>query len=155
MGGGVSANMCGPALPSPGPESSSEQLPALERKLRCLEQEKTELSRKLQGTGEPAGAGWGGSDPGLATHLWVPPHPARRGPAGVLRPSGAGAATEGSADSTAQAVRYPAPHTTPSLPPPPDPSPQRLSCFPSTPVSNPGSSPGPTPWMRCDLREVP
>ncbi|XP_045341799.1 serine/threonine-protein kinase MRCK gamma isoform X6 [Leopardus geoffroyi] len=33
---------------SPGPESSSEQLPALERKLRCLEQEKTELSRKLQ-----------------------------------------------------------------------------------------------------------
>uniref|UniRef100_A0A8C9KZT6 non-specific serine/threonine protein kinase n=1 Tax=Panthera tigris altaica TaxID=74533 RepID=A0A8C9KZT6_PANTA len=41
---------------SPGPESSSEQLPALERKLRCLEQEKTELSRKLQGTGEPAGA---------------------------------------------------------------------------------------------------
>ena len=51
MGGGVSANMCGPALPSPGPESSSEQLPALERKLRCLEQEKTELSRKLQGTG--------------------------------------------------------------------------------------------------------
>ncbi|XP_043437554.1 serine/threonine-protein kinase MRCK gamma isoform X2 [Prionailurus bengalensis] len=33
---------------SPGPESSSEQLPALEWKLRCLEQEKTELSRKLQ-----------------------------------------------------------------------------------------------------------
>uniref|UniRef100_G1PRX8 Serine/threonine-protein kinase MRCK gamma n=1 Tax=Myotis lucifugus TaxID=59463 RepID=G1PRX8_MYOLU len=33
---------------SPGPESSSEQLAALERKLRCLEQEKTELSRKLQ-----------------------------------------------------------------------------------------------------------
>ncbi|XP_053755500.1 serine/threonine-protein kinase MRCK gamma isoform X5 [Panthera pardus] len=33
---------------SPGPESSSEQLPALERKLRCLEQEKTELSWKLQ-----------------------------------------------------------------------------------------------------------
>ncbi|XP_023391591.1 serine/threonine-protein kinase MRCK gamma isoform X1 [Pteropus vampyrus] len=33
---------------SPGPESSSEQLAALERKLRCLEQEKTELNRKLQ-----------------------------------------------------------------------------------------------------------
>ncbi|KAB0404112.1 hypothetical protein E2I00_008865, partial [Balaenoptera physalus] len=31
-----------------GPESSSEQLAALERKLRCLEQEKVELSRKLQ-----------------------------------------------------------------------------------------------------------
>ncbi|XP_070638616.1 serine/threonine-protein kinase MRCK gamma isoform X5 [Bos indicus] len=33
---------------SPGPESSSEQLAPLERKLRCLEQEKLELSRKLQ-----------------------------------------------------------------------------------------------------------
>ncbi|XP_070215860.1 serine/threonine-protein kinase MRCK gamma isoform X5 [Bos mutus] len=33
---------------SPGPESSSEQLAPLERKLRCLEQEKMELSRKLQ-----------------------------------------------------------------------------------------------------------
>ncbi|XP_057582726.1 serine/threonine-protein kinase MRCK gamma isoform X8 [Hippopotamus amphibius kiboko] len=33
---------------SPGPEGSSEQLAALERKLRCLEQEKVELSRKLQ-----------------------------------------------------------------------------------------------------------
>lgn len=32
----------------PGPESSSEQLAALERKLRCLEQEKMELSQKLQ-----------------------------------------------------------------------------------------------------------
>ncbi|XP_054426888.1 serine/threonine-protein kinase MRCK gamma isoform X2 [Pteronotus mesoamericanus] len=32
----------------PGPESSSEPLAALERKLRCLEQEKMELSRKLQ-----------------------------------------------------------------------------------------------------------
>nr|XP_033716878.1 serine/threonine-protein kinase MRCK gamma isoform X1 [Tursiops truncatus] len=31
-----------------GPESTSEQLAALERKLRCLEQEKVELSRKLQ-----------------------------------------------------------------------------------------------------------
>ncbi|XP_036715292.1 serine/threonine-protein kinase MRCK gamma isoform X16 [Balaenoptera musculus] len=31
-----------------GPESSSEQLAALERKLRCLEQDKVELSRKLQ-----------------------------------------------------------------------------------------------------------
>ncbi|XP_057582725.1 serine/threonine-protein kinase MRCK gamma isoform X7 [Hippopotamus amphibius kiboko] len=35
---------------SPGPEGSSEQLAALERKLRCLEQEKVELSRKLQET---------------------------------------------------------------------------------------------------------
>ncbi|XP_042094201.1 serine/threonine-protein kinase MRCK gamma isoform X8 [Ovis aries] len=33
---------------SPSPESSSEQLAPLERKLRCLEQEKLELSRKLQ-----------------------------------------------------------------------------------------------------------
>ncbi|KAM9763415.1 serine/threonine-protein kinase MRCK gamma isoform 5-T5 [Dama dama] len=33
---------------SPGPESSSEQLAPLEWKLRCLEQEKLELSRKLQ-----------------------------------------------------------------------------------------------------------
>ncbi|XP_039100769.1 serine/threonine-protein kinase MRCK gamma isoform X2 [Hyaena hyaena] len=33
---------------SPGPESSSEQLAVLEQKLRCLEQEKMELSRKLQ-----------------------------------------------------------------------------------------------------------
>ncbi|XP_047631305.1 serine/threonine-protein kinase MRCK gamma isoform X6 [Phacochoerus africanus] len=33
---------------SPGPESSSEQLAALERKLRCVEQEKVDLSRKLQ-----------------------------------------------------------------------------------------------------------
>ncbi|XP_070420332.1 serine/threonine-protein kinase MRCK gamma isoform X23 [Equus przewalskii] len=33
---------------SPSPESSSEQVAALEQRLRCLEQEKTELSRKLQ-----------------------------------------------------------------------------------------------------------
>ncbi|XP_076971920.1 serine/threonine-protein kinase MRCK gamma isoform X2 [Tamandua tetradactyla] len=33
---------------SPGPESSSELLAALEQKLSCLEQEKAELSRKLQ-----------------------------------------------------------------------------------------------------------
>ncbi|XP_073739609.1 serine/threonine-protein kinase MRCK gamma isoform X4 [Callorhinus ursinus] len=33
---------------SPGPESSSEQLAGLEQQLRCLEQEKMELSRKLQ-----------------------------------------------------------------------------------------------------------
>lgn len=63
--GGASANLCCPALPSPSPESSSEQVAALEQRLRCLEQEKTELSRKLQGTGEPAGLGRGGSDLGL------------------------------------------------------------------------------------------
>ncbi|KAF5923873.1 hypothetical protein HPG69_011920 [Diceros bicornis minor] len=33
---------------SPGPESSSEQVAALEQRLHCLEQEKRELSRKLQ-----------------------------------------------------------------------------------------------------------
>ncbi|XP_070344213.1 serine/threonine-protein kinase MRCK gamma isoform X14 [Equus asinus] len=33
---------------SPSPESSSEQVAALEQRLHCLEQEKTELSRKLQ-----------------------------------------------------------------------------------------------------------
>uniref|UniRef100_A0A8C0KQM0 Serine/threonine-protein kinase MRCK gamma n=1 Tax=Canis lupus dingo TaxID=286419 RepID=A0A8C0KQM0_CANLU len=58
---------------SPGPESSSEQLAALEQKLHCLEQEKMELSRKLQGTGGPAGLGRGwadsGATAGLATHL--------------------------------------------------------------------------------------
>lgn len=66
-GGWFSANSC-PALPSLGPESTSEQLAALERKLRCLEQEKVELSRKLQGTGEPAGLGRVGLPRGLL--LW-------------------------------------------------------------------------------------
>lgn len=102
---------CCPALPSPGPESSSEQLAVLEQKLRCLEQEKMELSRKLQGTG---GASW-------ARAGWVPPRTScspmgapqpRRCPAGLLGPSGAGAATEGSAGSTAQAGRYPPPPLT-------------------------------------------
>lgn len=58
-GGAVSADLCCPAFPSPGPESSSEQLAALERKLRCLEQEKTELSQKLQGTRSRRGQGCG------------------------------------------------------------------------------------------------
>lgn len=108
FGGGVSANLCCPALPSLGPESSPEQLAALERKLCCLEQEKMELSRKLQGTGRQPDQG-SGSDPGL-----LPPDQLLscgfsrcRGPADPLRPSGTGAATEGSADPTGQAVRYP------------------------------------------------
>lgn len=49
-----------PCSPSPGPESSSEQLAALERKLRGLEQEKMELSQKLQGMGSQLGQGWVG-----------------------------------------------------------------------------------------------
>lgn len=55
--GAVSANRCCPPLLSPGPESGSEQLAALERKLHCLEQEKTELRRELQGTGSRLGQG--------------------------------------------------------------------------------------------------
>lgn len=73
----VSASTCRPALRSPGPESSSERLAGLERQLDRLEQEKMELSRELQGTGEPAGPGRRGSDPGAtagpAPHRRVPP----------------------------------------------------------------------------------
>lgn len=76
LASGVSDDPCCPTLPSPGPESSSEQLAALERKLRCLEQEKTELSRKLQGTGSRRGQGCRsdqGYCRGLAAHLWFSP----------------------------------------------------------------------------------
>lgn len=77
LGGGVSANLCCPSLPSAGPESSSEQLAALERQFRCLEQEKMELSRKLHGIGSQLGQGeWvrpGATATGLATHLWALP----------------------------------------------------------------------------------
>lgn len=53
LGDWVSAKLCCLALRRPGPESGSEQLAALEQKLHCLEQEKMEMSQKLQGTGEP------------------------------------------------------------------------------------------------------
>lgn len=142
-GGWFSANLCCPALPSPGPESSSEQLAPLERKLRCLEQEKLELSRKLQGMGAiRARAGWvcpwGCCRRTSSSTLWVSPH--CRGSAVPLGPSGAGAAAEGSADSAGQAVRYPAPSTS-SLPLP---SSWGLSWFPSTPESTGFQS---CPWV--------
>lgn len=77
LGGGVSASTCRPALPSPGPESSSERLAGLERQLGRLQEEKMQLSRELQGTGEPAGPRRCGSDPGAtagpAPHRQVPP----------------------------------------------------------------------------------
>ena len=76
-GGWFSANLCCSALPSPGPESSSEQLAPLERKLRCLEQEKLELSRKLQGMGAiRAWAGWVCPAAGQAPQHYGCPHTA-------------------------------------------------------------------------------
>ena len=70
-------NLCCSALPSPGPESSSEQLAPLERKLRCLEQEKLELSRKLQGMGAiRAWAGWVCPAAGQAPQHYGCPHTA-------------------------------------------------------------------------------
>ena len=75
--GWFSANLCCSALPSPGPESSSEQLAPLERKLRCLEQEKLELSRKLQGMGAiRAWAGWVCPAAGQAPQHYGCPHTA-------------------------------------------------------------------------------
>ena len=69
------ANLCCCALPSPSPESSSEQLAPLERKLRCLEQEKLELSRKLQGMGAiRARAGWVCPAAGQAPKHYGCPH---------------------------------------------------------------------------------
>lgn len=147
----LSANSCCPALPSPGPESSSEQLAALERKLRCVEQEKVELSRKLQGMGEPAGQGRVGLSRGLRLqgHLltWVPP--------------------------TAEALQTPSDHreleqlrkevqilqdrlsgTTQH----PVSSPLTLAlgvnCFSSTPESSLGSNPIPALYILCDRREA-
>ena len=151
-GGWFSANSCCPALPSLGPESSSEQLAALERKLRCLEQEKVELSRKLQGTGEPAGLGRVGLPRGLPLQdelLTCGCPPLQR----LCRPP----QTIGSWSSYGRKCRLcrtgcQVPPGTPSLSPLP--SPWGLSCFPSTPESNLSSSPAPALYVLCDLREV-
>lgn len=151
LGVGVSANLCCPALPSLGPESSPEQLAALERKLCCLEQEKMELSRKLQGTGSRWARGVG----------------LTRGCCRLTSYSPVGS-------PTAEALQIPSDRReleqlqkevqtlqdrlsgNPTHPPCPCPlpSPWRLACFPSTPESNLGSSPAPTLYTLSELREL-
>lgn len=158
MWGGASATKCRPALPSPDPESSSEQWAGLERQLRCLEQEKTELSRKLQGTGEPARPGLGvGSDPGatvgLAAHRWVPtPCPAE-----ALQFSSDHRELERlrkqvqTLQGRLSGIPRPRPHAPDLFPAS---SPRRLSGVTGAPGSSPDSSPVPTLDTRCGLREI-